>query len=260
MKKILLVDDSTTILLSMSAILTKAGYEASTAANADEGLSKLKGGLKPDLLITDLNMPGMNGIDFIKDDELMGNPPHSPLADRVAAYRAGYLPEERGLFEDQKVIDTLVYLERETNVWFEITNLLIPGLNDSAEEVHAMTTWVIEHLGDDVPMHFTAFHPDWKMLDKPRTPAATLTRARRIALANGLRYVYTGNVHDTDGGSTYCPRCGMRVIERDWYELGAWRLTETGGCTNCGTQIPGVFAGRPGAWGARRVGVRLAAS
>src|SRR5437660_88903 len=105
----------------------------------------------------------------------------------------------------------------------------------------------------------TAGHPDWKLLDKPRTPPATLTRARRIALANGLHYVYTGNVHDSDGGSTYCPDCGTRVIERDWYELGAWGLTDTGACESCRTQIPGVFAGPPGVWGARRLGVRLTA-
>jgi len=110
-----------------------------------------------------------------------------------------------------------------------------------------------------VPLHFTAFHPDWKMLDKPPTPPATLTRARHIALVNGLRYVYTGNVHDSKGGSTYCPRCHARVIERDWYELGEWQLTEAGACKSCGTRIPGVLTGPPGAWGARRLGVRLAA-
>jgi pyruvate formate lyase activating enzyme len=157
------------------------------------------------------------------------------------------------------VLETLEYLKQETPVWFEITTLLIPGENDSDAELDAMTRWIADRLGLDVPLHFTAFHPDWKMLDRPRTPAATLTRARRIARANGLRYVYTGNVHDADGGSTYCPGCGRLVIERDWYELGAWRLTETGACAQCGTQIPGLFAARPGAWGARRLGVRLAA-
>jgi len=157
------------------------------------------------------------------------------------------------------VLETLEYLKSETNVWFEITTLLIPGENDSDDELALMTQWIAEKLGPNVPLHFTAFHPDWKMLDKPRTPPATLTRARRIALANGLHYVYTGNVHDSEGGSTYCPHCGTRVIERDWYELGAWRLTDTGACKSCGTRIPGVFAGPPGAWGARRLGVRLAA-
>ncbi len=157
------------------------------------------------------------------------------------------------------VLETLEYLKHETNVWFEITTLLIPGENDSDGELDQMTLWIVENLGLDVPLHFTAFHPDWKMLDRPRTPPATLTRARRIALANGLHYVYTGNVHDAAGGSTYCPHCGTRVIERDWYELGAWQLTDTGACKSCGTRIPGVFAGPPGAWGTRRLGVRLAA-
>jgi len=155
------------------------------------------------------------------------------------------------------VLDTLAYLRHETGVWFEITTLLIPGENDSDDEIDKMTQWIAGKLGADVPLHFTAFHPDWKMLDKPRTPPATLTRARRIALANGLHFIYTGNVHDSEGGSTYCANCGTRVIERDWYELGAWKLTESGACRNCGAQVPGVFAGAPGGWGARRVGVRM---
>jgi pyruvate formate lyase activating enzyme len=157
------------------------------------------------------------------------------------------------------VLETLEYLKRETQVWFEITTLLIPDENDSDREIDEMTQWIAEKLGPDVPLHFTAFHPDWKMLDRPPTPPATLTRARHIALANGLHYVYTGNVHDRDGGSTYCPGCGVRLIERDWYQLGAWRLTASGACARCGTQIPGVFAASPGAWGPRRLGVRLAA-
>jgi len=156
------------------------------------------------------------------------------------------------------VLETLEYLKRETTVWFEITTLLIPGENDSDAELDLMTRWIADQLGPDVPLHFTAFHPDWKMLNKPRTPPATLTRARRIALANGLHFVYMGNVHDSEGGSTYCPGCGRRVIERDWYQLGDWQLTGSGTCRNCGSRIPGVFAGAPGHWGARRVGVRLA--
>src|SRR6201987_294768 len=155
-------------------------------------------------------------------------------------------------------LETLEYLQHETEVWFEITTLLIPGENDSDSEIDQMTQWIAEKLGPDVPLHFTAFHPDWKMLDKPRTPPATLTNARRIALANGLHFVYTGNVHDRDGGSTWCPDCGTRLIESDWYQLGAWRLIEYGACRKCGAQIPGVFAGAPGGWGARRVAVRLA--
>lgn len=157
------------------------------------------------------------------------------------------------------VLETLEYLKRETQVWFEITTLLIPGENDSDTELDQMTRWVMDKLGPDVPLHFTAFHPDWKMMDKPHTPPATLTRARKLAIANGLRYVYTGNVHDTAGSSTYCASCNTRLIERDWYELGEWRLDAQARCTNCRAQLPGVFSGAPGRWGARRMPVRLAA-
>ncbi len=160
----------------------------------------------------------------------------------------------------QPVLDTLVHLKRETAVWFEITTLLIPGENDSEAEIESMTQWIMEHLGPDVPLHLTAFHPDWKMLDKPPTPPMTLTRARRIALKNGLRYVYTGNVHDEDGGSTYCHGCGKRVIGRDWYEITDWRLDEGGRCRHCGTACAGVFDGPAGAWGACRLPVSLGLS
>ena len=156
------------------------------------------------------------------------------------------------------VLETLEYLRHETDVWFEITNLLIPELNDSDAELDAMTAWVVEHLGPDVPMHFTAFHPDFKMLDRPHTPPETLSRARRIALANGMRYAYTGNVHDVDGGSTYCQGCGARLVERDWYELGEYRLSDEGRCTACGTRCPGVYASPPGGWGRRRRRIRIA--
>jgi pyruvate formate lyase activating enzyme len=155
------------------------------------------------------------------------------------------------------VLDTLVYLRRETRVWLEITTLLIPGENDSDAELDALTRWIAGELGPDVPLHFSAFHPDWKMTDRPPTPPATLTRARELAMRNGLRYVYTGNVHDRAGGSTWCPRCGELLIERDWYELGRWGLTPDGCCTGCGTPIPGVFEAQPGAWGAKRLPVRL---
>ena len=158
------------------------------------------------------------------------------------------------------VLDTLVYLKRETSVWFEITTLLIPGENDSEAEIEAESQWIMEHLGPDVPLHFTAFHPDWKMLDKQPTPPATLTRARRIALRNGLRYVYTGNVHDEVGGSTHCHGCGKRVIGRDWYELTDWQLDERGRCLHCGSVCPGVFEGAGGGWGARRLPVSLGLS
>jgi pyruvate formate lyase activating enzyme len=157
----------------------------------------------------------------------------------------------------QPVLDTLVYLKRETQVWFEITTLLIPGENDSDQEVAELTHWVVENLGPDVPIHFTAFHPDWKMLDHPPTPAATLTRARQIAMKNGIRYAYTGNVHDEGGGSTYCHHCGKKLIGRDWYVLSDWNLNADGCCTACGTPCAGVFEAKPGHWGARRLPVRM---
>ena len=159
----------------------------------------------------------------------------------------------------QPVLDTLVYLKHETDVWFEITTLLIPGENDSEQEIEEETQWIVENLGVDVPVHFTAFHPDWKMLDKPPTPPATLTRARNIALKNGIRYAYTGNVHDTKGGSTICHECGSVLVERDWYVLGAWNLTDEGNCANCGARCAGVFDGPAGTWGSKRVPVRLSA-
>ncbi|GAB4360455.1 MAG: AmmeMemoRadiSam system radical SAM enzyme [Gammaproteobacteria bacterium] len=160
----------------------------------------------------------------------------------------------------QPVLDTLKYIRHETDVWLETTTLLIPGHNDSEAEIDEMTRWVVQELGPDVPMHFTAFHPDWKMLDTPSTPPATLTRAREIALANGVRYAYTGNVHDRSGGSTWCHHCGALLIERDWYELGQWGLDEAGRCRKCGTPCAGVFEAQPGTWGARRqpINMRLA--
>ncbi|QNT71108.1 AmmeMemoRadiSam system radical SAM enzyme [Defluviicoccus vanus] len=157
----------------------------------------------------------------------------------------------------QPVLDTLVYLKRETACWFEITNLIIPGENDSDGELDAMTAWIATNLGPDVPVHFSAFHPDWKMHDTPPTPPATLTRARRIARANGIRYAYTGNVHDPEGGSTYCHGCGGLLIGRDWYQLTDWNLTDDGRCRSCGAVCAGVFAGPPGAWGRRRAVVRM---
>lgn len=150
------------------------------------------------------------------------------------------------------VLETLVYLKRETNVWFEITTLLIPGENDGDAELEAMCQWILENLGSDIPIHFTAFHPDWKMLDKPATPACTLSRARRIAINAGLGYVYTGNVHDRYGSSTYCPACKARLIERDWYQLGEWRIDANGQCPECQITIPGHFEVSPGDWGQKR--------
>jgi len=157
----------------------------------------------------------------------------------------------------QPVLDTLVYLKRHTTVWFEITTLLIPGENDSEQEIEELTQWVVEHLGPDVPLHFTAFHPDFKMLDTPPTPPATLTMARRIALKNGVRYAYTGNVHDEPGGSTYCHGCGGVLIGRDWYLLTRWNLTADGACAACGTVCAGVFEAGPGRWGPKRMPIVL---
>ena len=158
----------------------------------------------------------------------------------------------------QPVLETLEYLKHQTRVWFEITNLMIPGLNDSEDETEALTRWVHERLGPEVPIHFTAFHPDWKMLDRPRTPAATLHRARAIAIRNGIRYAYTGNIHDVDGGTTRCHHCGSALIVRDWYNMRAWHLTADGRCERCGTQCHGVFEGASGTWGAKRLPIRLA--
>ena len=155
------------------------------------------------------------------------------------------------------VLDTLRYIKHETDTWFEITNLLIPGENDSEAEIEEMTVWIAENLGPDVPLHFTAFHPDFKMLDKSRTPADSLQRSRNIALKNGLRYVYTGNVHDEAGQSTHCHNCGEIVIGRDWYTLSTYKLDDTGHCKYCGALCPGRFDGPAGNWGARRLPVRL---
>ena len=142
-------------------------------------------------------------------------------------------------------------------MWFEITTLLIPGENDSDAELDEMTCWVVEHLGEDIPHHFTAFHPDWKMRDIPNTPVQTLARARQIAKRNGIRYAYTGNVHDSEGGSTWCYNCGSLLIQRDWYQLGEWNLDGQGCCNKCGQLIAGNFDPEPGDWGARRQPVRF---
>ena len=160
----------------------------------------------------------------------------------------------------QPVLDTLVYLRHETEVWFEITTLLIPGKNDSDQEIEAECRWIERELGTDVPLHFTAFHPDYKMMDTSPTPPATLTRAREIALANGLQYVYTGNVlYDREGGTTFCPGCGEPLIVRDWHEILACEVTASGRCGHCGTAIPGRYAAFSGPFGRRRIPVRVQA-
>ena len=155
------------------------------------------------------------------------------------------------------VLDTLRYLRHETDVWLEITTLLIPGKNDGDDEIDALTRWVAAELGADVPLHFTAFHPDWKMMDVPHTPVATVMRARAIGLRNGLRHVYTGNVHDPDGGTTICTACHAPLIERDGYRILGYRVTRDGRCEPCGHPLAGRFGEYRGSFGARRIPVRL---
>jgi len=150
------------------------------------------------------------------------------------------------------VLETLAYLKHETSTWLEITTLLIPGENDDPREIEALSAWVMEHLGAEVPLHLTAFHPDWKMRDKPPTPARTLLEARRIARAAGLRHVYTGNIHHEATQSTYCHACGALLIGRDWHQITAWRLAADGRCADCGAACAGVFEDTPGTWGRRR--------
>jgi len=157
----------------------------------------------------------------------------------------------------QNILETLMYIKHETSVWLELTTLIIPGENDSEEELEKMTQWVVENLGSDVPMHFSAFHPDWKMLDKPPTPLQSLLKARTIAIKNGVHYAYVGNVHDKEADSTYCHHCGKLLIGRDWYVLSEWNLDENGICSFCGTRCAGVFEATPGNWGAKRQAVAM---
>ena len=157
----------------------------------------------------------------------------------------------------EPVLDTLRYVRLETTCWLELTTLLIPGENDSDEELDAMTRWVVAELGPDVPHHFTAFHPDWRMHQATATPTRTLERAVAIARRNGERYPYTGNVFTAEGGRTRCAECKRTLISRDGYVLTGWHLDDEGRCRSCGTRLPGVFAGPPGNWGSRRMPVRL---
>jgi pyruvate formate lyase activating enzyme len=139
------------------------------------------------------------------------------------------------------ILETLEWLARDGRVWTEVTNLLIPGLNDDPGETRRLAEWVGARMGPDVPLHFSAFHPAWKMMDRPRTPPETLTRARRIAREVGLRHVYTGNVHDPDGQTTFCPRCGKALLVRDWNTVTRSRLGPGGKCRDCGERIAGRF-------------------
>jgi pyruvate formate lyase activating enzyme len=138
----------------------------------------------------------------------------------------------------QPVLDTLKWLKNETNVWFEITNLMIPTLNDAPAESRQLAEWILENLGPDVPLHFTAFHPDFKLQDKPRTPAETLHAARRIALEAGLHYVYEGNIY-SDGANTVCPSCKELLVERSWHSVMKNRVTGEGRCPKCGYAVAG---------------------
>ncbi|MCA9551261.1 MAG: AmmeMemoRadiSam system radical SAM enzyme [Myxococcales bacterium] len=156
----------------------------------------------------------------------------------------------------QPVLETLEYLAQETRIWLEITTLIIPGYNDSDAELTRGAEWIAEHLGPHVPLHYSAFHPDYKMMDVPATPPATLRRARRLAMQAGLQFVYTGNVHDREGDTTFCPTCRAPLIVRDWYDLLAYHLV-SGRCERCDTPIPGRFSTRPGTWGRRRMAVEI---
>jgi len=157
----------------------------------------------------------------------------------------------------QPVLDTLKWLKHETDVWFEITNLIIPQANDSANELEEMCDWILDHIGDDVPIHFSAFHPDFRMTDRPRTPHETLLAAQEIARTRGIKYVYVGNVDDQQHQSTYCPKCQELLIERNWYELGAYHLNKNL-CGHCGATISGHFDSAPGNWGRKRLPVKIA--
>jgi len=156
----------------------------------------------------------------------------------------------------QPVLDTLEWLVHETSVWLEITTLLIPGHNDSVGEIDRECGWIAEHLGPSVPLHFSAFHPDFKMRDVPPTPPQTLARARAQALDHGIEHVYTGNIDDAAGQSSYCGGCGQLVIERDWYRIGAYRLRD-GACSGCGQPLAGRFDANKGHWGQRRLPIAL---
>ncbi len=157
------------------------------------------------------------------------------------------------------VLDTLEAVAHGGRTWLEITTLLIPGLNDSEQEIDALTSWIADHLGPSVPLHFTAFHPDHRLWDRPPTPAGTLRRARAIGLANGLRYVYTGNIDDPAGQSTSCHACGRLLIGRSGYRIGEWQLTPDSACAHCGALCAGVFEAEPGRWGSRRQPIAISA-
>jgi pyruvate formate lyase activating enzyme len=161
----------------------------------------------------------------------------------------------------QPVLETLKYLKEETNVWFEITNLIIPDENDSESEINDMCQWIVENLGCSIPIHFTAFHPDWKMQNHDHTPAQTLKKAREIALSYGIKFAYTGNIIDENGNSTWCHNCHKMLIKRRYYEILEWHITQNANneatCSNCGTRVEGVFEANHGDWGTNRVPIKI---
>ncbi|HEY6095787.1 MAG TPA: AmmeMemoRadiSam system radical SAM enzyme [Gallionellaceae bacterium] len=157
----------------------------------------------------------------------------------------------------QPVLDTLKYIRHDTNTWLEITTLLIPGKNDSDEEVSRLSEWVARELGDDVPLHFSAFHPDYRMTDIPSTPGSTLSRARKLALAAGLKHVYTGNVHDVEGGTTFCSQCHSELIVRDWYDILEYHLQDNGHCPHCNAPLAGRFSKFNESFGRQRIPVTI---
>ncbi len=157
----------------------------------------------------------------------------------------------------QTVLNTLIYIKKETKVWLEITTLLIPDENDGPAELRQLSEWVCNELGPETPLHFSAFHPDFKMTGKHATPIDSLIKAREIALNTGMHHVYTGNVYYTPGDTTFCRNCGKVLIERDWYNLTSYQLTKSGCCKYCGTQLGGHFATGPGSWGSKRKPIRI---
>lgn len=157
----------------------------------------------------------------------------------------------------RSVLDTIQYVHDHTDVWMELTTLLIPGKNDSDDELKALFDWVLSNVGPDVPLHFSAFHPDFRMRDIPSTPKSTILNAVNIARSAGVHHVYGGNIHNADSDTTYCTSCGTALIERDWYEINGWSLNDDGACNTCGTPCAGVFDGAQGDWGRKRQPVRL---
>lgn len=156
----------------------------------------------------------------------------------------------------EPVLDTLRWLKHESQVWLEITNLVIPQENDDLEGIREMCDWILKELGDEVPLHFSAFHPDFRLTNRPPTPPQTLVAAREVALAAGLKFVYTGNVSDVERQSTWCPACRKLLIERDWYSLGEYHI-QNGCCEYCSHRIPGYFDAVPGEWGRNRQAVEI---